>query len=191
MYNEFKHVHNGLTVLFCKDTKAKRVVEVYLDTEIFHYISSLKVEWKSWSSTKKNKTVEKFIGGTNEATGKAINLKKVIGDYLFGKGKHFTLINENHCDLRQCNIFAFKRGSMNSLSVRKEIAERRKELQPITQLNKREDKVTTANSNDAQTTIEYGEKILCLEGEKVVGEFPKVFLSILQKKYPITPYYKG
>ncbi|MEH7128217.1 hypothetical protein V7103_08365 [Neobacillus drentensis] len=182
MYNEFKHLHNGLTVLFCKDTKAKSVVEVYVDTEIYHYISSLKVEWKSWSSTKKKGTVEKFIGGINESNGKAINLRKVIGDYLHGKGKHFTLINENHCDLRQCNIFPFKQGSMNNLSVRKEIAERRKQLQPINQLNKKEDKVTTANSNNVQI-IEYGEKILILEDEQVVSELPKVFLNAILKKY--------
>jgi hypothetical protein len=181
MYNEVKHLHNGLTVLFCKDTKAKNIVEVYVDTEIYHYISSLKVEWKSWSGTR-NGNVEKFIGGVNELTGKSINLKKVIGDYLFGKGKHFTLINGNHCDLRQCNIFSFKPGSLNNPSVKQQMKELRKQLLPLNQLNKKEDTVTTANSNNVQI-IEYKEKILILENEQVVSELPKAYINAILNKY--------
>ena len=142
----------------------------------------MKIEWKSWSSCKKNGSVEKFIGGINELTGKSINLRKVIGDYLYGKDKHFTLINENHCDLRQCNIFPFKQGTMSSPAVRQEIEKLKEQLPPISKLNEKGDTATTANSNNVQV-IEYGDKILILENEQVVSEVERKHLTAILNKY--------
>ena len=179
MYNEFKHIHNDLTVIFCTDTIAKKDVKVYIDTNIFHYINTFDIEWKSWSNSKANNTVEKFIGGTDRKSGKAIRLRKVIGDYLFGRGKQYTTINKNYCDLRQCNIFAFKKGTLKNPLVQENIEAMRKKLSEI---SKKEDKASTVNSNSVQI-IEYGEIILILDNEKVVSELKKRFLNVILVKY--------
>lgn len=78
-------------------------------------------------------------------------------------GKHFTLINNNHCDLRQCNILPFKQGMLNSPELQQKIETLKKAL-PV--ISGKSDTVTTRNSKYVQI-IEYGEKILILENEKL------------------------
>jgi len=181
MQNTFKVLGNGLVEMTCKDTQDAKNIEVYFHEDVLEYVRTFDVEWKSWSGKRKEK-VFKFIGATylkSDGNKTTIQLKKIIGDYLYGGEKQFTLLNSNHFDLRSANIFPYETNSLNKKDVQKQTAVLKSSLAPL------ESMITTntvpANTpnikEDSIRVYEQGEQIIVIDLEK------KDFIFTLDRKY--------
>jgi hypothetical protein len=167
MRNNYEHLSNGLTVIFCTNTKLDTEEEVYIDTQMFNYITAFNVEWKVWDDSRgKGKNVPKIVGGIDldHDDNKILFLRRLIGEYLYGDSYHYSLLNENFYDLRRMNIFKFKPGTGHSGKVR---AERAKLLDKLSKLEKKNDiNISASNVN----VIEYEDKLLIIEESAVVNK---------------------
>lgn len=166
IFNQFEHLSNGITIIYCENTKEGGIEEVYIDTHMFNYINSFKVEWKVWR--KAGKKIDKYVGGTDSETGKILNLRRIVGEYINGLGFHFSLLNEDYFDIRNGNVFNFKPGTGHSGRVRKAKENKLANLPP---LEKKEDIEINSDNNNVQI-IEYEDKVLMVENQEVVFDFP-------------------
>lgn len=166
MINRYEHLDNGLTIVFCENTQKDILEEVFIDTDMFNYIRGFNVQWKVWDDSRKEKNGEKgkIVGGTNIDSGKIQNLKRIIGEYLYGEEYNFTLLNDDYYDLRKSNIFKFSAGTGHSSKVRIEKSNLLEKLTPI----KKDIEIIQANNN--VQVVEYSEKLLILQNNKVVVE---------------------
>lgn len=166
MINKFEHLENGLTTILCENTQKDILEEVFIDTDMFNYIRGFNVEWKIWDDSKKEIDGEKakIVGGTNIDSGKVQNLKRLIGEYLYGEEYNFTLLNDDYYDLRKTNIFKFSVGTGHSSKVR---TEKRNLLEKLTPLKK---DIEIIEGNNNVQVVEYLEKLLILQNNKVVVE---------------------
>lgn len=178
MINKFEHLSNGLTLIYCLNTKEEREEKVYFDTDMFNYINAFNVEWKIWDDS--GKKTEKIVGGINLKTDKILNLKRLIGEYLFGVEFNFTLLNGNYIDHRKCNVFNFSPGTGHSGKT-KSIKE--KKLSNMDTLQKKED-IDILQNNNVQV-VEYNEKVLIVDNHVVVNEIPFKYLDAI-KSYTLS-----
>lgn len=181
MKNQIKILDNSLVEMVCKDTQDDKNIKVYFQEDVLEHVRTFDVEWKSWSRNRTNKVI-KFIGATFlKPDGKQTNiqLKKIIGDYLYGEEKKFTLLNSNHFDLRSANIFPYESNSLNKIDTQKQTAVLRSNLAPL-------ESIITTNTVPANTTnikedsirvYEQGEQIIVIDLEK------EDFILTLDKKY--------
>lgn len=175
MLNKFEHLPNGLTVIFCTNTKEEREEEIYIDTEMFNYVNAFNVEWKVWEDSGKKQ--EKFVGGVNLETDKVINLKRLIGEYIFGSSYNFTLLNDDYVDHRNCNIFNFNPGTGHSGRVRNMKEQKLIHMAP---LQKKEDIAIDTNNNVQVIEHEHHEMLLVVDENKVALEIPFKYLEAIK-----------
>lgn len=166
MINRYEHLDSGLTIIFCENTQKDTLEEVFIDTDMFNYIKGFNVEWKVWDDSRKEKDGEKAktVGGTNIDSGKIQKLKRIIGEYLYGEEYNFTLLNDDYYDLRKSNIFKFSVGTGHSSKVR---IEKNILLDKLTPLKK---DIEIIQRNNNVQVVEYQEKLLILQNNKVVVE---------------------
>lgn len=166
--NRFEHLPNGLTVIFCTNTQLNIEEEVYIDTQMFNYITAFNVEWKIWDDSrgKNNNYIPKVVGGVDldHDDHKILSLRRLIGEYLYDDSYHFSLLNENYYDLRNLNIFKFKPGTGHSRKIR---AKRAKLLEELPKLEKKNDINIIPNNVNV---IEYEGKLLIIEESIVVNK---------------------
>lgn len=161
MINDFEHLDNGLTIIFCRNTKEDVIEDVFINTKMFNYIRSFNVEWKIWDDNSKK---GKNVAGTNIDNGKILNLKRVIGQYLYGEEYNFSLLNDNSNDLRNSNVFKFNVGTGHSSKVKSEKNQLLKELEPLIK------DIDIIPSNNNVLVVKYQDKLLLLQNNKVVVE---------------------
>lgn len=170
MINQFEHLNNGLTIIFCENTQLKSIEEVYIDTTLFNYISAFNIEWKVWDDSKNKNdgnTKPKVVGGVDlDNDKKIIFLKRLIGEYLYGKDFSYSLLNGDHLDLRQINLFKFRHGTGHSGQVR---AEKAQLLQVLPALQRKND-INLIESKVDVKIVEYANKLLIIEENIVVNE---------------------
>lgn len=109
MKNEINYLGNDFVEMICKDTLDNKTIKVYFNQDVLGHLTTIDVEWKSWSIRRENK-VEKFIGASilnKDGKKTNIQLKRVIGEFLYSSEKRFTLLNSHHYDLRSSNIFPY------------------------------------------------------------------------------------
>ncbi|KAA0787470.1 MerR family transcriptional regulator [Bacillus sp. BB56-3] len=129
MINEFRHLDEGYTVIYCPDAETQQMKEVYIETEDFSKIDiAIKGAWKSWKRDKK-----KFIGGVDGR--KAINLARLIMG-IDNKLKHVLNLTDNPYDLRKCNLIVINCGDNQKSDVRSKIEELKRKVPPILKIQK-------------------------------------------------------
>ncbi|MFP7492970.1 hypothetical protein SFC66_04200 [Terribacillus saccharophilus] len=170
MINDFKHLSQGLTVIFCNNTLLKSIEEVYVDTTLFNYISAFNVEWKIWVDKKGNNVSgkrDRVVGGVDlDNDRRIVFLKRLIGEYLHGQDYSYSLLNGDYFDLRNDNIYKFKNGTGHSSQVR---AEKKELLQLLPSLAKMVDTDIMASNIDVKI-VEYHNQLLVIEDNTVVKE---------------------
>lgn len=171
MLNKFEHLSNGLTVIHCVNTQEDKIEEVYIDTDMFNYLKVFNVVWKIWNDSGNN---EKIVGGSEPESGRVINLKRVVGEYLFGTEYHYTLLNNDYRDHRKCNIFKFLPGTGHSAKVR---AIKKEKLAKLIAIQAKKDIDNTESIN--VQVLEYKDKILFIENNEVTHEIPAKYLEAL------------
>lgn len=125
----------NLVIIKCRAKETNQIVDVYVDHDVFNKLQTYDVEWKEWGEgsgiATTYKSDEKFIN---------LYLKKIIGEILFGESTHLKLIDDSTWDLRQCNLFGYKKGHFNSKAVKAEYEKRRKEHRNIMDLLKNKER---------------------------------------------------
>ncbi|MFL0490535.1 MULTISPECIES: MerR family transcriptional regulator [Bacillus] len=131
MINEFRHLGEGYTVIYCPDAATKQVKEVYIETEDFSKVDmAIKGAWKSWKRDKK-----KYIGGSDGR--KTINLARLIMG-IDSRIKHVVNLTDNPYDLRKCNLIVMNCGDNQKSDVRSKIEELKKKVPSISKIQNKE-----------------------------------------------------
>lgn len=137
MLNEFKHLGEGFTVIYCPDTEMHQMKEVYIETEDFIKVdAAIKGEWKSW---KRDGT--KFVAGI-DVNKKTITLSRVIMG-INDKLLHVVNLTDNPYDLRKCNLMVIACGDKQKVDVRNRIEELKNKVPPLSRNNKKESQPLT------------------------------------------------
>ncbi|MGG4557534.1 MerR family transcriptional regulator [Bacillus toyonensis] len=137
MLNEFRHLGEGLTVIYCPDTQTKQIKRVYIDTEDFQKVDgAVKGEWKSW---KREGT--KFIGGI-DIDRKALSLSRFIMG-VNDKLSHVVNLTDNPYDLRKCNLTVIPCGDKQKSDVRNRLEVLKYKVPPLSRNNKEESQPLT------------------------------------------------
>ncbi len=135
MINEFRHLGEGYTVIYCPDAETKQVKEVYIETEDFTKVDmAIEGAWKSW---KRDKT--KCIGGS--VGRKTINLARLIMG-IDSRIKHVVNLTGNPYDLRKCNLIVTNCGDNQKSNVRSEIEKLKKKVPPISKIKNKESQIS-------------------------------------------------
>lgn len=103
----------------------------------------------------------------------------MIGDYLYGEEKQFSLLNSNHFDLRSANIFPHESNSLHKMDNQKQMAVLRSNLVPLeSMLTTNTVPTNTANiKQDSIRVYEKDEQVIVIDLEK------EDFILTLDKKY--------
>ncbi|PHE41181.1 hypothetical protein COF51_00045 [Bacillus pseudomycoides] len=158
MINEFRHLGEGLTVIYCPDTQTKQIKRVYIDTEDFQKVDgAVKGEWKSW---KREGT--KFIGGI-DIDRKAVTLSRFIMG-INDKLRHVVNLTDNPYDLRKCNLTVIPCGDKQKLDVRNRLEELKNKVPPLSRNNKEESQRLTK-----QLALDDSENIKRVSRAEVAG----------------------
>ncbi|PRT03158.1 hypothetical protein C6356_23965 [Bacillus wiedmannii] len=132
MINEFRHLSEGFTVIYCPDTATHQMKEVYIETEDFIKVdAAIKGEWKSW---KRDET--KFVAGI-DVNKKTITLSRCIMG-INDKLLHVVNLTDNPYDLRKCNLMVIACGDKQKVDVRNRIEELKNKVPPLSRNNKKE-----------------------------------------------------
>ncbi|PFN09321.1 MerR family transcriptional regulator [Bacillus cereus] len=131
MINEFRHLDEGYTVIYCPDAETQQMKEVYIETEDFSKVDmAIKGLWKSWKRDGK-----KFIAGVDGR--KTINLSRFIMG-INSKLNHVVNLTDNPYDLRKCNLLVIGCGDKQKSDVRSKIEELKNKVPPILKIKKEE-----------------------------------------------------
>lgn len=183
MKNTINNLGNGFVEMICEDTQDKKEIKVYFNQDVLEHLSKFDVEWKSWSINRKYK-VEKFIGASivnKDGKKTNIQLKRVIGEFLYGTEKRFTLLNSHHYDLRSANIFPYGGSNFYKEDVQKQMSVLKNNLVPLHSiLTKNTTTPNTANiESDSIRVYEQDSKVIIIDLQK------DDFILTIDKKYVI------
>lgn len=119
MRNDYTILEDAdLVSISCHYPAGAKHEPVVIDLEIFERIKGLDVDWRLYQSGGKP-----YVAAY-QVKGKIINLKKLVGDIIYGDGNNsYTLANKKYCDLRKCNIVHFANGHHNNPDTLEKIRE--------------------------------------------------------------------
>ena len=122
MLNKYKHLDNGVTVIYLEKGKGETTLEAFIDTEDFGIADGFTNEyWRSW-----NKDTGVYTKHPFNTT--PTFLKKLITQT---QNKHIYHANGNPYDCRRANLVPAQKGANMKGSFKKDLKEIADNLPPI------------------------------------------------------------
>ncbi|NGY89309.1 hypothetical protein F6Y05_40950 [Bacillus megaterium] len=151
MKNEYKHLDNNITMVYCYRSEDKTIEKIFIDTEDFPKMNAFKSEWKLFKDsgwTSGEEALSDYVVKTTYL-GNTVTLHRYLMEVP--NGKIIKRANGNKFDVRKQNLMVISRGERNKIEIKRQAEEISKKLPPIFIVDKE------------QVTVHYGTKQITFE----------------------------
>ncbi|WP_144647067.1 hypothetical protein [Priestia megaterium] len=151
MKNEYKHLDNDITMVYCYRSEDRTIEKIFIDTEDFSKMNAFKSEWKlfrdsGWTSGEE--ALNDYVVKTTYS-GSTVTLHRYLMEVP--DGKIIIRANGNKFDIRKKNLMVISRGERTKIETKRQAEEISRNLSPIFIVDKEQ---VTVHYDTKQITFE-------------------------------------
>ncbi|KAB2397737.1 MULTISPECIES: hypothetical protein [Bacillus cereus group] len=184
MINKYKHLKNGYTAIFFKDSNNKETA-FFIDTNCFEIANSQDLYWNNQLVNAKGTRMPYNIAGRKKGQTSKTHLSRLLLECNTSMEICYN-ITGNPLDLRKCNLLKTDMGTVKAKGFQDEINELIKTVPPLPQIQleniseKKEDvTIPIKNDNIRFLTDEKKNTYILLENGIITVEIDKKYAKLL------------